>query len=132
LRGGVGLLAQALVGKEFARHDKASSFARVVQFRNLARVDRVDDRLLDSDGERAAHLSEPWISRVPVAGDDEVDDLLLAPGQRAGRQAGPQVLTGLEQFRQPDIGMVRPADDAAGRLGGVVHARLFDVHVGAV
>ena len=67
-----------------------------------------------------------------MAGDDEVHNLLLSPGQRPGRQRGPQVLAGLEQFRQPDIGMVRPAHDAARCLGGVVDARLLGVHVGAI
>ena len=67
-----------------------------------------------------------------MAGDDEVHNLLLPPGQRPGRQRGPQVLAGLKQFRQPDIGMIRPAHDAARCLGGVVDARLLGVHVGAI
>jgi hypothetical protein len=38
----------------------------------------------------------------------------------------------LEQFRQSDIGIERPAYRPAGVLGGVVDARLLGVHVGAV
>ena len=47
-------------------------------------------------------------------------------------QRGAQVLAGLEQFRQADIGVVRPAHDAARLLGRVVDARLLGIHVGAV
>ena len=36
--------------------------------------------------QRAAHLGEPGYSRVPMPGDDEVDDLLLALRQRHARQ----------------------------------------------
>jgi hypothetical protein len=44
LRAGVGFIVEAFIGKKFARHDEARSFARVGQIRNLSRVDRVDDR----------------------------------------------------------------------------------------
>ena len=37
-----------------------------------ARIDRVDDRLLDTDRQRIAHLRIPRIARVPVPGDDHV------------------------------------------------------------
>ena len=48
-RGGIGLVAEALVCEKLARHDEAGSLARVGQIRSLARVDGVDDRPLDSD-----------------------------------------------------------------------------------
>jgi hypothetical protein len=131
-RGGIGLVAETFGGEQLARHHKAGSLARVSQVRSPARVDRVDDRLVDTYSERAAHLREPRVAGVPVPGNHEVHNLLLSVGQRPGRQRGPQVLASLEQFRQSDIGRVWPAHDSAGCLGCVVDARLFGVHVGAV
>src|SRR5881227_767173 len=131
-RCGVARFAQPLVGENFACHGKARSLACVRQVRRLARVDRIDDWLLDADGKRVARLRVPGIARVPMPGDSEVDDLLLAARERPGREGGAYVLRRLEQFWQPDIGMVGPADDAARLLGRVVDARLLGVHVGAV
>src|SRR5262249_4221287 len=125
-------VAQALVGENFARHDETGALARVVETRRLARVDRIDNTLIDADGKRAAHLREPGIFGVPVARDREVRDLLLARRERPRRQTRPQVLARLEYLRQADVGVIRSADDAARLLGGVVDARLFGVHVGAV
>jgi hypothetical protein len=132
LGGGVALLAQALVGEDLARHSEARALARVGQARRLARVDRVDDRLLDADGKRVAHLRVPGITRVPVAGDGEVDELVLAARQRPRGHRGAQGLARLEHLRQADIGVVRPADDAARLLGRVVDACLLGVHIGTV
>src|SRR5262249_51358364 len=131
-RGGIGFVAQPLVREKLARHDKAGSLAGIGQARTLARVYRVDHRLVDADGERAANLRKPWISSVPVPGDDEIRNLLLSAGQGSGRHAGPQVLASLEQFRQSDVGIVRPAHDPTRLLGSVVDTRLLGVHVGAV
>jgi hypothetical protein len=47
------------------------------------------------------------------------------------RQRGAQVLAGLEQFRQADIGVVRPAPDAARLLGRVVDARACSAFMSA-
>src|SRR5262249_41003293 len=89
-------------------------------------------RLLDADGKRVARLRIPGIARVPVPGDGEVDDLLLAATERPGRQRGAHVLASLEHLRQADIGVVRPAHDAGRLMRYVVDARLLGVHVGAV
>ena len=67
-----------------------------------------------------------------MPGHGEIDDLLLALRQWAVRQRFAHVLRGFKQLRQADIGGVRPADDAASGLGGVVDAGLLGVHVGAV
>src|SRR5262249_12828927 len=84
------------------------------------------------DGKRVARLRVPGVARVPVSGDSEVDDLLLAARERPGGERAAHILRGLEQFRQADIGEVRSAHDATRRFGRVVDARLFGIHVGAV
>jgi hypothetical protein len=131
-RGGVARVAEPLVGKDFFRDRETGALARVGEARCLVRVDRLDDRRLDADGERVAHLRVPGIARVPMPGDGEVDDLLLAARQRPRRQRGAQVLARLEHFRQADVGDIRPADDAARRFGEVVDAHLLGVHVATV
>ena len=50
--------------------------------------------------------------------------------EQVGRPA--VMLDDLKHFRQADIGVVRPADDAARLLGRVVDACLLGVHIGAV
>src|SRR5262245_66626903 len=52
--------------------------------------------------------------------------------KRPLRQTAPEVLASLEQFRQSDVGVVRPPDDATRLLRCIVDARLFGIHVGAV
>jgi hypothetical protein len=47
------------------------------------RVDRVNDRLVNANGERAANLREPRISSIPVLRDDKIHNLLLSVRQRS-------------------------------------------------
>jgi hypothetical protein len=95
-------------------------------------VNRVNDRLLNANGERASNLCKPRISSIPVPSDDKIHNLLLSGRQWPGRQRSPQVLASLEQFRQADIGMIRPAHDTTRLFSSVVDARLFGVHVSAL
>jgi hypothetical protein len=42
------------------------------------RVDRVNDSLLNANGERASNLRKPRISSIPVPSDDKIHNLLLS------------------------------------------------------
>jgi hypothetical protein len=42
------------------------------------RVDRVNDSLLNANGERAANLRKPRISSIPVPSDNKIHNLLLS------------------------------------------------------
>jgi len=59
--------------------------------------------------ERALRLSVPGILRAEFPGDEDVDDLPLAVGERSGVEAAPDMLRGLEQLGQADVSGERPA-----------------------
>jgi hypothetical protein len=42
------------------------------------RVDRVNDSLLNANGERASNLRKPRISSIPVSSDNKIHNLLLS------------------------------------------------------
>ena len=67
-----------------------------------------------------------------MARDREVHELLLAARQRLFCKCSAQALRGLKQFRQANVGVVRPADRRIRGLGLIVDATLFGIHLGAV
>jgi hypothetical protein len=87
----------------------------------------VTDPALGTAGLAAAGLGAGAVLKLLIAGTPEPEwrqiGVIVRYGQCAihsgtGHHLRPQVLRGLEQFRQSDIGVVRPAQRAAGCLGG--------------
>src|SRR5215472_8310876 len=77
-RSGIGFVAEAFSCEKFARHGHASVLARINQAGIPMRVDRVNDSLLNANGERASNLREPRISSIPVPSDNKIHNLLLS------------------------------------------------------
>src|SRR5262249_19412366 len=77
-RSGIGFVAEALSCEKFARHGHASVLARISQAGIPMRVDRVNDSLLNANGERASNLRKPRISSIPVSSDSKIHNLLLS------------------------------------------------------
>src|SRR5262249_51600644 len=77
-RSGIGFVAEAFSCEKFARHGHASVLARINQAGIPMRVDRLNDSLLNANGERASNLRKPRISSIPVPSDDKIHNLLLS------------------------------------------------------